>query len=100
MVRLTGLAVADYKSGDRPAADRALAALIAKGGANSFYQQAQVQAQRGNADAAIAALEQARAAGDTGLVQLLSDPMLDPLRSDPRLRALQAGLKFPAPAPR
>ena len=95
MVRLTGLASAEFRLGNRAAADAALAALIARGGDNSFYQQAQIHAQRGAIDAAMAALARARAVGDTGLVQLKSDPLLDPLRRDQRFTALLAGLNFP-----
>ena len=48
------------------------------------YQQAQVLAQWGQLDTAIARLQQARAIGDSGLVYARNDPLLDPLRGDPR----------------
>lgn len=94
MVRLTGLAIAKRKLGNAAAADAAFAALVAKGGDNSLFQQAQVGAQRGDLDVAMTALTRARAAGDTGLVQLRSDPLLDPLRRDPRFVDLLAAMKF------
>lgn len=94
MVRLTGLAIAKRKLGNAAAADAAFAALVAKGGDNSLFQQAKVGAQRGDLDVAMTALTRARAAGDTGLVQLRSDPLLDPLRRDPRFVDLLAAMKF------
>jgi hypothetical protein len=48
----------------------------------------------GDRDAAIAALEQARAVGDGGLIYTRNDPMLDPLRSDPRFARLLQGMGF------
>ncbi len=94
MLRLTGTAIAEHKLGHLTAASAALAALVAKGGDNSLYQQAQVAAQWGDATAAVAALTRARAAGDTGLVQLRSDPLLDPIRRDPRVTAIIAAMHF------
>ncbi len=94
MVRLTGLAMAEHALKKPDAAKEALAALVAKGGDNSLYQQAQVRAQWGDIDGAMAVLAKARAANDTGLVQLHSDPLLDPLRRDSRFVALQAALRF------
>jgi len=32
---------------------------------------------------------------DTGLVQLKVDPMLDPLRQEPRFKAIERKFKFP-----
>ena len=94
MVRLTGLAMAEHRRGKTAAATAALTALVAKGGDNSLYQQAQIRAQWGDIDGALAVLAKARAANDTGLVQLRSDPLLDPLRRDARFIALQAALRF------
>ena len=45
-------------------------------------------AQWGRGDEALAALERARAVGDSGLIYLSTDPLLDPLRSQPRFRNL------------
>ena len=47
-----------------------------------LYQQAQIHAQWGELDAAIAKLQQARRIGDSGLIYLRNDPLLDPLRKD------------------
>ena len=94
MIRLTGLAIAEHKLGNAAAAKAAIAALVAKGGDNSLYQQAQVRAQWGDTEGALVLLTEARGAGDTGLVQLRSDPLLDPLRNAPRFETLLAEMKF------
>ena len=94
--RLSGLAIIDYKLGRLEASRTALAELVRQGGDNSLYQQAQVFAQTKQSAAALDALEKAVTAGDTGLVLLRNDPLLDPLRAEPRFGALRARLKFPA----
>ena len=84
MFRYTGLAIVEQRSGNRPAAQHALATLRAEIGDSAAYQQAQILSQWGEADAAIAALEQARRVGDSGMIYVTTDPLLDPLRSQPR----------------
>ena len=93
--RISYTAVARARMGDRAAADRALAALIAIDDGTFGYQFGQVRAQRGELDLAFAALDQAWNARDPGLSSLLADPFLDPLRSDPRYHALVARIDFP-----
>ena len=63
-------------------------------GDGSLCQQAEVLAQWGDPAGALAALERARAVGDGGLVYLATDPLLDPIRDDPRFRRLLTGLPF------
>lgn len=92
---LTGSAIAAWKLGDRAGSDKALAALIAENGNTVLYQQAQVRAQRGDSNGAIAALERGLAAGDSGLLLLRRDPLLDPLRQDPRFVRLVTRLSVP-----
>jgi TolB-like protein/Tfp pilus assembly protein PilF len=94
LTQLRGLAIADRKLGAGEAAERHMQAMVAGFGDNSLYQQAQVRAQWGEGEAALAALEAALAAGDSGLVQLRGDPLLDPLRSSPRFTALHDRLGF------
>lgn len=86
--RLTGLAIVDRRRGDRDAARKHFADLVAEIGDNALYQQAEVLAQWGDSDKAIAALERARAIGDSGLIYLSTDPLLDPLRSLPGFKSL------------
>ena len=64
-------------------------------GDSGHFQYAEVYAQQGRKDEAIAALESAWQANDTGLTAIKVDPMLDPLRSDPRFSAIVRKLDFP-----
>lgn len=91
---LAGVAIAAHRLGDTAAAAAAFDRLRAEIGDKALYQQAQVFAQLGDPESAIAALEQARAAGDGGLVYARNDPLLDPLRSDPRFARLLQGMGF------
>jgi hypothetical protein len=71
-----------------------MAEMIAEFGDNSLYQQAQVLAQWGEYDSAVTALERAYQKGDSGLVLSRNDPLLDPVRRDPRFEQLQVRLGF------
>jgi hypothetical protein len=61
---------------------------------NGLYQQAQVHAQWGDFDQSIDALKRAREIGDPGVSQVVVDPLLDPLRGDPRFAELMAAIGF------
>ncbi len=89
-----GLAIAWRRLGRDVAAQAAFAKLVADLGDGALYQQSQVLAQWGRRDGALAALGRARAVGDSGLVYARTDPMLDPLRTDPRFVQLLKGLGF------
>jgi TolB-like protein/tetratricopeptide (TPR) repeat protein len=93
---LAGIAIAAHRLGDTAAATAAFDRLRTELGDKALYQQAQVFAQRGDREAALAALERARAAGDGGLIYARNDPMLDPLRDDPRFARLLRGMGFDA----
>ena len=82
----TGRALALYALGRSEEADAAQAELVATYGDTAAYQQAQVAAQRGETELAFDRLERAFAAGDVGLSQLLTDPLMAPLRDDARYR--------------
>lgn len=84
---LTASAIAAHRLGDAAAADTALAALEAEYG-DSRYQRAQVHAQRGELDQAMALLGRAFNALDPGVLWALNDPLLDPLRGEPALADL------------
>lgn len=92
--RLSGLAILERRLGNVAAARKTLAGLVADHGDRVLYQQGQVLAQLGDRDAAIARLQQAFAAGDSGLIYLRNDPWLDPLREDPRFRQLLERIGF------
>lgn len=84
MFRLTGQAVLEQRAGNRAAAEKAHAELVRTIGDAALYQQAEIMAQWGRTDAALALLERAREVGDAGLIAVASDPWLDPLKRDPR----------------
>jgi TolB-like protein/tetratricopeptide (TPR) repeat protein len=85
---LTGLAIVEQRLGNTTAAKAAMAALIKEDGDNSLYQQAEVFAQWGETNAALAALERALVKRDGGLTYMPTDPLLDPVRKSPRFAAL------------
>ena len=82
--RLSGLAIVHRKTGDEAGAKRYFNQLVSEEGDAALYQQAQVLAQWGRTDEALSALERARSVGDSGLIYLATDPLLDPLRRQPR----------------
>ncbi|MDB5694150.1 MAG: hypothetical protein JWO81_3213 [Alphaproteobacteria bacterium] len=90
--RLAGLASVLHRLADEAGAGKAMQELVAALGDSALYQQAQILSQWGKADPALAALEKARVVGDSGLLYMATDPMLDPLRSDPRFGRLLSGL--------
>jgi hypothetical protein len=81
---LTGLAIVERKLGNPGAADKAFAGLVQDRGDSALYQQAQVLAQWGRNEDALTKLERARQVGDSGLIYVATDPLLDPLRKDSR----------------
>lgn len=95
-MRLAGIAIALHRARRLDEATSAFRELQALGD-RVMYQQAQVHAQRGAVDAAMASLTQARALGDSGLIYSRNDPFLDPLRGDARFAALLGAIGFDAP---
>ena len=81
--RLTGLAIVEQKLGNRAAADKAYADLVQSMGDGALYQHAQILAQWGKPDEAVAKLWKARRLGDSGLTYLATDPLLDPVQRHP-----------------
>ncbi|MFB3078035.1 MAG: hypothetical protein ACE1Y4_08495, partial [Lysobacterales bacterium] len=82
--RLTGMAIVQHALGDAGASDAALQELIEKSAASAAYQVASVYAFRGEIDHAFDWLEQAYDERDSGLTNMLVDPLIANLHDDPR----------------
>jgi hypothetical protein len=84
-----------YKLGRQADAQAQLDLLRKKFGETAEYQYADIFAQWGDVPRALDALERAVALRDGGLVYTKEDPLVDPLRNEPRFKTVLAGLKFP-----
>jgi TolB-like protein len=93
--RLTGEAILFAREGNNAASDAAVERARQIFGDAASYQYAEIYAQRGDKERALAALDHALAIHDPGLTTLRVDFFLDPLRSDPRFAALEQKLNFP-----
>ncbi len=87
-IRLTGLAIAYDKLGDRARAQQALEELITVEADDASYQYAQIYAQWGETEKALDALEHAWEIGDPGTILLNTDIHMDPIRDQPRFISL------------
>jgi TolB-like protein/DNA-binding winged helix-turn-helix (wHTH) protein/Tfp pilus assembly protein PilF len=88
-------AIASWRLGDRHASDEALARLKQLAGDTVNCWLAAIHAQRSEIEAAFASLEEAWRVRDGQLLTLPSAPLLDPIRNEPRFKALLAKLDFP-----
>lgn len=93
--RITGEGILAQRSGNPAAAKGAAEMIHRMFGSASSYQLAELQAQRGERDLAFTALAEAVTQPDPGLISLLVDPFLDPLRSDPRFAAIKSKIHYP-----
>ena len=93
--RRFGLALAHYARGDRPAADAALAEMVARDRNLLAYQIAEVYAWRGETDKAFEWLQISLDNHDTGALSLLIDPLLRGLRGDPRYKSMLEKIGLP-----
>jgi TolB-like protein len=89
------LAVIYDKLGRHADAEGQLSKLRTLLGDNGPYQYATIYAQWGDKKQALKWLEMALRVRDVGLEQLKADPLLDPLRTEPRFLAIERELKFP-----
>jgi len=86
--RLVSEGTIAFRSGRKDRALGAIAAIQKRYGDAANYQIAEVYAQLGDTDKSIAALDAAWTNRDSGLASMLGDPFLDPVRNDPRFRAI------------
>ncbi|HEV3100681.1 MAG TPA: hypothetical protein VGY75_13295 [Candidatus Udaeobacter sp.] len=91
------LALAHFTRGDSPAADTALAELIARDRNVMAYQVAEVYAWRGENDKAFEWLQISLDTHDTGTVSFFIDPLLRGLQHDPRYNSLLSTIGLPPP---
>jgi tetratricopeptide (TPR) repeat protein len=89
------LALAYHKLGRQADAETALGRSKALEGNAGAYGYATIYAQWGNTPKALEWLETALRLRDPQLVSLKTDPLLDPLRQEPRFKAIERELKFP-----
>lgn len=89
------LAVTYEKLGRRPDAAAMRGKLQAAFGDASANEFAEIDAQWGDKQSALRWLEKAFQLRDAGLSHLKADPLLDPLRNEPRFQAIVKALNFP-----
>jgi TolB-like protein/tetratricopeptide (TPR) repeat protein len=89
------LAVTYDKLGQHADAESMLAKIKVSVGDAAAHQYAEIYAQWGNAPKALEWLETALRLRDPGLIDLKTDPLMDPLRKEPRFQAIERELKFP-----
>jgi TolB-like protein/tetratricopeptide (TPR) repeat protein len=89
------LALAYHKLGRQGDAETALARFKALEGNAGAYGYATIYAQRGDTPKALEWLQTALQLRDPRLINLKTDPLLDPLRQEPRFKAIERELKFP-----
>ncbi len=88
------LALVDKKLGRQADADARLTEIRAQGD-DPAYEYAGIYAQWGDTPKALEWLDTAMRLRDSGLIELKTDPLMDPLRQEPRFQALMRELKFP-----
>ena len=89
------LAVTYEKLGRRADAEAQLAKYKARSGDSGAYIYARIYAQWGNVPKALEWLDTAIRLRNSDLESLKTDPLMDPLRNEPRFRAIERALKFP-----
>jgi serine/threonine-protein kinase len=89
------LAVTYEKLGRHADAEAQLAKYKARSGDSEAYEYARIYAQWGNVPKALEWLDTAIRLRNSDLESLKSDPLMDPLRTEPRFQAIERELKFP-----
>ena len=96
LFRLVGESVLYSRQRNRAASDAALRRVQQVNGDSAHYQYAEIHAQRGEKEEALASLDRAWEFRDPGLAYMKADRWLSPLRSDPRFASLLKKMNFPA----
>jgi serine/threonine-protein kinase len=86
---LTFTSILEARAGNRAASDKALDGLRKIDDGTLHFQFAEVHGQRGETAAALDSIEAAYRTRDPGLATIAVDPFLDPLRKEPRFKAVQ-----------
>ena len=94
LVKLPGLAIVALRQQRQADAARLFAQVQSELGDNGLYQQAQILAQWGRREEALARLMEAMQKIDSGLVYLRNDPWVDPVRQAPEFNSLLNRLGF------
>jgi TolB-like protein/Tfp pilus assembly protein PilF len=89
------LALTYEKLGRHADAQAAVAKIQAMQGDTTAYQYSTIYAQWGDTPKALEWLESAMRLRDPGLSLLRTDPLMDPLRKEPRFHAIERELRFP-----
>jgi len=89
------LALTYQKMGRQADAQTALSKLQAIQGDAAAYQYSTIYAQWGDIPKALEWLESAMRLRDAGLVWLRADPLMNPLRKEPRYQVIKRELRFP-----
>jgi TolB-like protein/tetratricopeptide (TPR) repeat protein len=90
--RTTDLAIMNFRLGNQAVARKALEDLQQI--EQTHYQQAEVLAQWGDADGALAHLDQAFSQGDLGVVEVGTNVLLDPIRNHVRFQAFMQRIGY------
>lgn len=88
------LALVDKKLGRQADADARLTEIRAQGD-DAAYEYAELYAQWGDRANALKWLDTAVRSRDSGLIELKTDPLMDPLRREPRFQAVMREMNFP-----
>ena len=93
--RLTGEAIVAARTGDSVKVQRTLMRMRSLFGPAASYQYGEIYVQMEDRDRAFEEFDNAIETKDSGLIYLKKDAFLDPIREDPRYRALLGSLNFP-----
>jgi len=94
--RLAGEAIVFARSGNKAALQQKVQRMQQLFGDAASYQYAEIFAQAGDKERALASMDSAWAIRDGGLINIRVDPFLDPIRNEPRFQAIVKKMNFPA----